>query len=362
MMNTPDISTAYRARDRMCRGVHIANLLEVRLPALNLIRRPHVLTPIALDDLTWTGRDLRRPECVLATASGYVYCSDGRGGVMQIGADGAQQLYTAAPEGAAALRPNGIALRRNGNFLMANIADEGGVFELSRSGTLKELVSRVDGIDLPPTNFVCEDRLGRVWITVSTWRMPRSRAYRREVADGFITCLDANGARIVADGIGYANEVALSPDGLFLYVNETFGRRLTRFRIRDDNTLAGRETVCTFGKGTYPDGLTFDAEGGAWVTSIISNRVIRVLPDGSQHVILEDADPAHIEWCEEAYENGTMARGHLEKAAGRVLKNISSLAFGGRDLRTIYLGCLLGDALATFSSPVAGAEPAHWSY
>jgi hypothetical protein len=44
------------------------------------------------------------------------------------------------------------------------------------------------------------------------------------------------------------------------------------------------------------------------------------------------------------------------------LKNISSIAFGGPDLRTAYLGCLLGDALATFRSPVAGAPPAHWNY
>ncbi len=44
------------------------------------------------------------------------------------------------------------------------------------------------------------------------------------------------------------------------------------------------------------------------------------------------------------------------------LKNISSIAFGGPDLRTVFLGCLGGDALATFRSPVAGLAPAHWEY
>jgi len=120
--------------------------------------------------------------------------------------------------------------------------------------------------------------------------------------------------------------------------------------------------VTTFGHGTYPDGLTFDAEGGIWITSIVSNRVIRVSPDGSQSLILEDADPAHTDWAEKAYLAGTMGRPHLDKAAGRVLRNISSLAFGGPDLRTAYLGCLLGDALAHFHAPVAGHPPRHWHY
>ena len=120
--------------------------------------------------------------------------------------------------------------------------------------------------------------------------------------------------------------------------------------------------VTGFGKGTYPDGLSFDAEGGVWITSIVSNRVIRVAPDGSQQLVLEDADPAHLDWTEEAYLAGTMGRPHLDKAAGRVLKNISSLAFGGPGLRTAYLGCLLGDAIASFPSPVAGHPPAHWNH
>ncbi len=47
---------------------------------------------------------------------------------------------------------------------------------------------------------------------------------------------------------------------------------------------------------------------------------------------------------------------------GNGLKNISSLAFGGADLRTAYLGCLLGDAITSFRAPVAGHSPVHWHY
>ena len=94
----------------------------------------------------------------------------------------------------------------------------------------------------------------------------------------------------------------------------------------------------------------------------MSNRVIRVAPNGAQQLVLEDADPAHVEECEAAYVSGTMGRPHLDKVTGRLLRNISSLAFGGPDLRTAYLGCLLGDSIAVFDSPVAGHPPAHWRY
>ena len=316
---------------------------------------------LSLDGVAFTGAGLRRPECVLATADGSLYSADWRGGVSWIHPDGDIDLYTGTLEGGRPLRPNGIALRADGGFLLADLGETlGGVFVLSRDGTVRPLIERVDGIDLPPTNFVFEDDRGRVWITVSTRHCPRADAYRADVADGFIVVVDATGARIVAEGLGYTNEALLSPDGGWLYVNETFGRRLSRFPLREDGTLGAKEVVTTFGHGTYPDGLALDANGDLWITSIVSNRVIRVAQDGRQTLMLEDADPVHTGWAEAAYLAGTMGRLHLDHAAGRILRNISSLAFGGRDLRTAYLGCLLGDAIAHFRAPVAGHPPRHW--
>ena len=318
---------------------------------------------ISLDDVAFVGRGLVRPECVLATRSGDLYTADWRGGVARLRPDGSQALYAGAlPDGRAA-RPNGIALRANGDFLFADLGETaGGVYELGRDGSVRAFALRADGLDLPPCNFVHEDALGRVWITVSTRQVPRAMAYCADVADGFIVLADAKGARVVADGLGYTNEALPSPDGKFLYVNETFSRRLTRFRIAADGALSARETVAVFGEGTFPDGLAFDAEGGVWITSVVSNRVIRVALDGSQQVMLEDCDAAHLAWVEQAFQAGEMGRPHLDGIESRRLRNISSLAFGGPDLRTAYLGCLLGDAIAMFRSPVAGAPPVHWNF
>lgn len=318
---------------------------------------------ISLDQVEFVGQGLVRPECVLATGAGDLYTADWRGGVALLRADGSQQLFAGRLPQGRSPRPNGVALRSTGSFLLAELGESyGGVFELGRDGSVRPFVLRADGVDLPPTNFVHEDAQGRVWITVSTRKTPRAAAYRAGVADGFIVLCDARGARIVAEGLGYTNEALPSPDGRHLYVNETFARRLTRFRIAADGALEGRETVAAFGAGTFPDGLAFDAEGAVWITSIVSNRVIRVAPDGSQQLMLEDADPAHLAWVEQAYQAGEMGRPHLDGIKSRRLKNISSLAFGGADLRTAYLGCLLGDALASFRSPVAGATPVHWRW
>ena len=314
---------------------------------------------IAVDDLEFLGTGLKRPECVLCTKAGALFVSDWDGGVTRIGPDGGQRRLLAPAS--AGLRPNGIALSRDGSFLIAHLGEaDGGVFRLCRDGALEPVLIEVAGETLPPTNFVMEDARGRLWITVSTPRNPRHLGYRRDLAEGFIVLVDQRGARVVAQDLGYTNEVQIDPSGQWLYVNETFGRRLSRFRIGASGGLSARQTVTEFGPGTFPDGLAFDREGAAWVVSIVSNRVIRVDREGRQEIVLEDSDAEHLGWVEAAYEAGTLGRAHLDRIASRRLRNVSSLAFGGPDLKTVYLGCLLGDSLASFRVPVAGWPLPHW--
>ena len=318
-------------------------------------------THIDLSEIRFVGAQLVRPECVLATANGALFTADWRGGVVRIASNGGQQLF-AAPGGGDAIKPNGIALEPDGSFVIADLGEQGGLFRLSRAGVLTEVLRAVDGEDLPPSNYVLRDRWGRLWLTVSTRRRPRDLGYRADVDDGFIVLIDNRGARMVADGLGYTNEVQLSEDGALLYVNETFGRRMTRFRITSSGDLVEKTTITEFGPGTFPDGLAFDSEGCIWVTSIVSNRVIRVDPSGAQEIILEDSDPDHLDWVENAFQAGQLGRPHLDNVKSNTLMNISSLAFGGPDLKDIYLGCLLGDKVAKLRSPIAGRAPEHWYF
>ena len=57
-----------------------------------------------------------------------------------------------------------------------------------------------------------------------------------------------------------------------------------------------------------------------------------------------------------------MGRPHLDAVKSARLRNVSSIAFGGPDRRTAYLGCLLGDSLLSFRVPAPGVAPAHWRW
>lgn len=319
--------------------------------------------PKGLTALHSVGHDLQRPECVLANADGSLYVSDWRGGVCHLHADGSQSLYLGALPDGGALKPNGIALLEDGSFLLAHLGDaHGGVYRLQRNGQVTPWLIEVGGHPLPPTNFVVEDHERRFWITVSTRRVPRSLAYRGDVADGFVVLVDQRGARMVADGLGYTNEVAVHPNGRWLYVNETFARRLSRFKIAADGSLGTREPVAEFAPGTFPDGLAFDTAGSVWVVSIVSNRLIEVREDGQQQIWLEDVAADHLAAVEAAYRAGAMGRPHLDGIRSQRLRNISSIAFSGPDRRTAVLGCLLGNTLESLTLPNPGWMPVHWNF
>jgi sugar lactone lactonase YvrE len=317
---------------------------------------------IRLESLTFLGDGLQRPECVLATASGDLFVSDQRGVVM-IGKDGTTKPIVAKdpPPG---FMPNGMALLPGRAFLVANLGPTGGVYHLSQSGVLTPHLLEVDGKPLPPTNFVGIDGRGRTWITVSTRQIPRTLAARPGAGDGFVVLLDSSGARIVADGIGYTNEAILDASGEFLYVNETYGRCLSRYRVRGDSSLGPKEVVCTFGPGVFPDGLAHDADGFVWIVSVVSNRVIRVNPaDGTAETILDDSDPAEMAAMEAGYQADTLdSDARSAMGARRTLANVASISFGGSDLRSVYLGSLAGRRIASFRSPVAGMRPPHWDF
>jgi hypothetical protein len=63
---------------------------------------------------------------------------------------------------------------------------------------------------------------------------------------------------------------------------------------------------------------------------------------------------------ETSLAEGLVERLLFSERRGRTLGNIASVAFGGSDLRTVYLGSLGGTSLAVFRSPVAGLPLGHW--
>ena len=82
---------------------------------------------------------------------------------------------------------------------------------------------------------------------------------------GKVLYIDQNGARVVAEGLVYANGIAMGQDAEFVYVAETVARAVSVFR-RDTKTndlkLADRVPV-----GTGVDNITVDAEGRLWIAA-----------------------------------------------------------------------------------------------
>ena len=311
---------------------------------------------VPLSAVTWVGEGLQRPECVLTTAKGELFAGDHHAGIVEVGKS--KRTIVGAPPG---FLPNGVAVTRNREFLIANLGPGGGVWRLDREWRLFPHLFEADGELLRVCNFVGVDPAGNEWISVSTRLYPRELSFRPRHADGFVVRRDANGAHIVADGIGFTNECRVDPTGAWLYVNETVAKRISRFAIKGDK-LGARETVHAFGAGEFPDGFAFDSEGGVWVACVNANRVIRIELSGRRTLILDGSVPELIAEGEAFFNADKGGRHHVELGAKSPLKNIASVAFGGPDLKMVYLGNLAGDKIPSFKSPIAGAEPVQWRF
>lgn len=318
---------------------------------------------LQLGEISRIGSGLTRPECVLTMADGDLYASNGAGGVSRIRPDGRVTHYLGTSVTGTPLAANGFALMRDGSFLIAPVKG-GPVQRLYRDGRVELFLDEVEGETLRAPNFVLLDQQERVWICVLT-RCDRTSMthFPRQQRDGFIALADAHGVRIVADNIGFPNEVRIDPTGRYLYTNETLATRLLRYPILAGGALGACEVVCEFDETNMFDGFTLDSEGGAWITTLVSNRLWYVAPDGTPHQVIEDcAAEAVGQLAVHQRSDQGLPLAFLYDIHPRTLCNISSVAFGGPTLRRAYMGNLRGASLYAFDAPVAGMQPAHWHY
>jgi sugar lactone lactonase YvrE len=310
------------------------------------------------------GRDLRRPECVLAERDGTLWTSDARGGIMRIDPDGTQTLIRQRvagedPQAPPPRTPNGLAFDAAGNLLIANFATDA-IEVTGRDGATETLLSSIDGVALGKTNFVLRDRRGRIWFTVTTRLDPWIRSLNEKTPDGYVAVIDEKGPRIVAEGFVGTNEIRFDAAEERLYVVETHARRISRLALQPDGSLAGREIFGPADLGGMPDGIAFDSFGNLWATLVCTDRLIALTPEGEILTLLDDGDPAATERLDRHYREGTITPDIMLPARGTLAPWMSSVTFGGPDLRRVYLGSLLGTSLPSFEAPVAGLPMVHW--
>lgn len=319
------------------------------------------------------GRDLQRPESILAEPDGTLWSADARGGVMRIDPDGRQNLITqsadqhfdlAADPKASLLYgtlPNGLAFAANGDILISNFGTDR-LEVMTRDGRTRILLDQLDGKPIGKVNFVMRDSKDRIWITVSTKINPWSDAICSEIADGFIVLIDEKGPRIVADGFHFTNEVKVDAREEWLYIAETSAKRVSRMRIGADGSLSRREIFgpSNLGRGLV-DGITMDAYGNLWVAMVFSDRLIAITPDGEMLELLDDGVKETTDRLEAEFAKGKpVSIETLAATGGKIAPWLASITFGGPDLRTCYLGGLKATTIPYFRSPVAGLPLAHW--
>jgi gluconolactonase len=320
------------------------------------------------------GHDLARPECILAERDGSLWTADSRGGVVHIRPDGSQKLVRPggvalradeaeeAPDLVHGTLPNGLAFARNGDFLIANFGTDA-LEVMTRDGRSRVLCDSVDGVRLGKVNFVLRDSRDRLWVTVSTKIDPWSEAICKTISDGYVVLIDEHGPRIVADGFHFANEARLDAEEEWLYVAETCARRVTRLKVGADGSLSGREVYgpSSLGPGAL-DGIAFDVWGNLWATMIFADRLAAITPEGDVLTLFEDGDREAVARFDAELDSGAVVSFEtISATGGKVAPWMTSLTFGGPDLRTVYLGSLKGVSLPFFRSPVAGLPMAHWS-
>ncbi len=331
------------------------------------------------DQIVNVGHDLQRPECILAERDGTLWSADARGGVMRIAADGSQRFIgqrasdrfgsLAADSGASmehkytqGTLPNGLAFAANGDILIANFGTD--LLEvMRRDGATRTLHDSIDGQPIGKVNFVLRDSKGRLWITVSTRVNPWTKASATRVCDGYIAVLDDRGLRVVADGFHFTNEVRLDADEEWLYIVESTGPHISRMRLVESDQgvqLTEREVFGPSHLGGPPDGFAFDAFGNLWIALVMVDRLIALTPQGDPLLLLDDGDAAASATLMRKMDDGSAAPEDMLAARGTLAPWMASVTFGGADLKTVYLGSLMGSTIPSFRSPVAGLPMVHW--
>jgi xylono-1,5-lactonase len=125
---------------------------------------------------------------------------------------------------------------------------------------------------------------------------------------GALYRLDANGLRRMDDGYCITNGPAVSPDGRTLYHTDTLKRVLYAFDLAGDGGLSNKRVFAQIEDGAgYPDGPAVDAEGCVWTGLFAGWGARRYSPKGDQIGFVK-----------------------------LPVANVTKIAFGGPDLKTVY--------------------------
>jgi sugar lactone lactonase YvrE len=192
---------------------------------------------------------------------------------------GAQQVVAVDLEGNSEMiarvpaMPMGIGWLPDGRLLIVSARD-GRLLRREPDGLLATHADLTSLGEHPWSDMVVDGR-GNAYIGNIGFDFPAG-----EFATGIVALVTSDGcARQVADGVAFANGMAVTPDNSTLILAESYASRLTAFDIAADGGLSNRRVWADLGGGV-PDGICLDAEHAVWYGDVPNQRCVRVREGG----------------------------------------------------------------------------------
>jgi gluconolactonase len=227
---------------------------------------------------------------------------------------------------------NGLLIDPEGRLVMCEPKMRR-VTRLELDGTLTVLTDNFEGKKYNQPNDLTIDSKGRIYFSDPRYG-PRDDMQQRDAAGKTIEGvyrIDAPGkvSRVIGREVDRANGVLVSADGKFLYVadnnNNTSGvtRALWRFDLLADGSvdLARNRKLYDWGTGRGPDGVKQDAKGRLFVAGGLNKPNPPHEPAGDVKGGVYVLDPD----------------GKLLGFIPVPRDEVTNCAFGGEDLRTLYI-------------------------
>jgi gluconolactonase len=192
---------------------------------------------------------------------------------------------------------NGLALTKQKTFLLACTEEHGAILELDLTGKqLRRWDADKDGKPFEGgINDIVVTASGGAYATVfGPYKdLPTSVV-------GKIVYLAPGGEKWVevADDLNYANGIGVSADQSTLYVSETVGNCMLKFKINADGSLSNRSNFALLNLLTKnkveswwlgPDSMKVDSKGDIYVAQWFGGKVLKISPEGKLLHVFEIA-------------------------------------------------------------------------
>src|SRR5207247_1426970 len=185
---------------------------------------------------------------------------------------------------------NGLALTKQKTFLLACTEDPGAILELDLTG------KQLRRWDADSTGKKFEGGINDIVVTANgdayaTVFGPYADPPMPTSVMGKILYLASGSEKWVevADDLNYANGLGVSPDQKTLYVSETVGNCMLKFKINDDGWLSNRSNFALLNLLTKnkneswwlgPDSMKIDSNGNIYVAQWFGGKILKISPEG----------------------------------------------------------------------------------